>query len=275
MVWRIEDKKIILYGCGKMGGALLKGWLESGLKKKNFCVVEPKPSEWLTSLSVSGLYLNSDQFLNPQICVIAVKPQHAKVLLSKLGSYTSKNTLFISLVAGLKFSQMERLLGASASIIRVMPNTPVSIKKGVSCLVKNRETTDKQLSLAEQIFSLVGKSIVLDSESQMDAVTAISGSGPAYVFCFIESIIEASLRLGLSRDLATSLAVATVSGSGALAEASDLDVTELRKNVTSPNGTTEAALKILMQPKNGLFEIFDQASTAAYERSKELGLEEK
>ena len=137
MVWRIEDKKIIIYGCGKMGGALLRGWLESGLKKKNFCVVEPKPSEWLTSLTVSGLRLNSDQFLNPNICIIAVKPQQAKVLLSKLDSNTFKNTLFISLVAGLKFSKMESLLGTSTSIIRVMPNTPVSIKKGVSGIVKN------------------------------------------------------------------------------------------------------------------------------------------
>ena len=155
MGMKIEDQRIIVYGCGKMGGALIRGWLASGLQEKNFCVVEPDPPDWLTDLSLCGLQLNSNRFAYPKICVIAVKPQQAEEVLSQLDKNTFKNTLIISLIAGLKFSDIESVIGDKMSVVRVMPNTPVSVNKGVSCLIQNKKTTNAQMKLAEQIFSLV------------------------------------------------------------------------------------------------------------------------
>jgi len=151
-----------------------------------------------------------------------------------------------------------------------MPNTPVSIKKGVSCLIQNNNTSDEQMKLVETLFSVVGKTIWLNNENDMDAVTAISGSGPAFVFYLIEAMADAGINLGLDPKLAYRLAVLTVSGAGSLAETAKVPVNVLRENVTSPNGTTEAALNVLMEPNQGLSQIMRKAIFAASNRSKNL-----
>ena len=267
----LSDKGLLLCGVGKMGGALLSGWQTDGLDLKKVSVIEPNPSKWLISLENFGLKLNQSFFQEPEVCVIAVKPQMVESLLSQLSFLKTQNTFFVSIAAGIKIKKLNELLGEESAIIRVMPNTPVSIKKGVSCLIQNDATTDKQMKLVETLFSAVGKTIWLKNENDMDAVTAVSGSGPAYVFYLIEAMAKAAVDLGLDYKLAHRLAVLTVSGAGSLAEDSQVPVEELRKNVTSPNGTTEAALNVLMEPNHGLSQIIQKAIFAASARSKDLG----
>ena len=254
-----------------MGGALLSGWHTEGLNLEKISVIDPNPSEWLISLKNLGLKLNEDLFVEPEVCVIAVKPQMIESLLSQPRFLRTNNTLFVSIAAGIKIKKLNELLGDGSAIIRAMPNTPVSIKKGVSCLIQSNSTSDEQMKLVETLFSVVGKTIWLNNENDMDAVTAISGSGPAYVFYLIEAMAKAAIELGLDSELAHRLAVLTVSGAGSLAEDSKDLVDVLRKNVTSPNGTTEAALNVLMEPNHGLSQIMRKAIFAASARSKNLG----
>jgi pyrroline-5-carboxylate reductase len=266
-----SDKGLLLCGAGKMGGALLSAWQRNGLDLGKISVIEPNPSKWLISLIDQGLKLNGKIFQEPEVCVIAVKPQMVKSLLSQSGFIKTANTLFVSIAAGITIQKLNQLLGDGLAIVRAMPNTPASINKGVSCLIQNNITSKEQMTLVENLFSVVGKTIWLNDEKDMDAVTAISGSGPAYVFYLIEVMANAGIDLGLNSKLAHRLAVLTVSGSGSLAEESKISVDQLRKNVTSPNGTTEAALDILMEPKKGLSQIIQKAVFAAAARSKNLG----
>ena len=267
----MSGKGLLLCGAGKMGGALLNGWLSKGLDLKLINVVEPNPSKWLVSLAQKGLNLNEEIFDKPQVCVLAVKPNMIEGLLSQKRFEHLSNTLFVSVVAGIKINRLNNLLGSNAPVVRIMPNTPATIAKGVSCLLPNKYTCEKQLKLVEALFSAVGYTIRLTDEKQMDAVTAISGSGPAYVFYLIEVLTKAGIQLGLDHVLANRLAVLTVSGSGMLAEDSGIAASELRKNVTSPNGTTEAALKVLMDSKTGLLPLMKETVFAACSRSRELG----
>ena len=266
-----SDKGLLLCGVGKMGGALLSGWHTEGLDLKKISVIEPNPTKWLISMKNLGLRLNEDLLLEPEVCVIAVKPQMIESLLSQSSFPRTQNTLFVSIAAGVKIKKLNELMGAKLAIIRAMPNTPVSIKKGVSCLIHNNSTSHEQMKLVETLFSAVGKTIWLNNENDMDAVTAISGSGPAYVFYLIESMAKAAIDLGLDTKLAHRLAVLTVSGAGSLAEDSKVSVKVLRENVTSPNGTTQAALDVLMEPKHGLSQIMRKAIFAASTRSKNIG----
>ena len=265
------DRDLLLCGAGKMGGALLNGWLLNGLDKKKINVFEPNPSEWLKSLANSGLKLNKKLQNKPGVCVIAVKPQMVYELFSKYNFADSTNTLFVSIVAGIKLQKFEQLLNNDVAIIRVMPNTPASINKGVSCIIANKSANEEQIRIVETLFAVVGHTIRLVNETEMDAVTAISGSGPAYVFHLIEAMAKAGVELGLDSKLAQRLAVLTVSGSGLLAEISEAGVSELRSNVTSPNGTTEAALNVLMNSDRGLVSLIREAAFAACARSKEIG----
>ena len=266
-----SDKGLLLCGVGKMGGALLSGWYTEGLNLEKISVIEPNPSKWLISLKSLGLKLNEELFVEPEVCVIAVKPQTIESLLSQSSFLRTQNTLFVSIAAGINIKKLNKLLGPGSAIIRAMPNTPVSIRKGVSCLIQNNNTSDEQKKLVEKLFSAVGKTIWLSNEKDMDAVTAISGSGPAYVFYLIETMAKAAIDLGLDSELANRLAVLTVSGAGGLAETSKVSVDVLRENVTSPNGTTEAALNVLMEPNYGLSQIMRKAIFAASTRSKNLG----
>ncbi len=265
----ISQRGLVLLGCGKMGSAMLRGWLAEGLPARSVWVIDPHPSHWLRTLD--GVHLNADVPENPAIVLVAVKPQMMGEALPVLRALGNGQTLFVTVAAGTAISTYENILGHQTPIIRAMPNTPAAVGKGITALVANAQAGAERMAMAERLMSAVGQTVRLDDESQMDAVTAVSGSGPAYVFHLIETLAAAGEAEGLSGELAMKLAKATVAGAGALAEASDEDPGELRVNVTSPGGTTAAALKVLMDPETGFPALLRRAVAAAAARSRELG----
>lgn len=264
---RLNDEGLVLLGCGRMGTALLKGWLARGLAPGAVTVIEPHPSDWLRG---SGVRLASEAPERAGVAVIAVKPQTMSAALGTLAPLGGGRTLMLSIAAGTPIATFEAALGAGTPVVRAMPNTPAAIGRGVSALVGNAAVSAAQMELAEQLMGAVGKVVRLGSEAQMDAVTAVSGSGPAYVFLMIEALAAAGEAEGLAPDLALELARATVAGAGALAEAAPEHPAELRANVTSPGGTTAAALEVLMDPARGLPALMREAVAAAARRSREL-----
>jgi pyrroline-5-carboxylate reductase len=265
----VERRGLVLLGCGKMGSAMLQGWLSGGLPTSSVWVLDPYPSEWLRSLD--GLNLNSELPADPAIVLIAVKPQMMGQALPALQALGNGTTLFLSVAAGTPMLAYEAVLGDKTPIVRAMPNTPAAIGQGITALIGNAQITEPQLALAEALMSAVGATVRLDNEAQMDGVTAVSGSGPAYVFHLIETMAAAGIAQGLPADLAMQLAKATVAGAGALAQSADEDPAQLRVNVTSPGGTTAAALNVLMDENTGFPALLDRAITAAANRSRELG----
>ncbi len=267
---KISDRGMVLLGCGKMGSAMLSGWLAQGLPASSVWVVDPHPSDWLKGLD--GLHLNRQLPESPAVVLIAVKPQMMAEALPALRQIAGHDgTLFISVAAGIPLSVYQEVLGPEAVIIRAMPNTPAAIGKGITALIGNQRAGDVEMALAEGLLRAVGQTVRLENEGQIDAVTGVSGSGPAYVFHLIEALAEAGQAEGLSQDLAMQLAKATVAGAGALAEQADEPPARLRENVTSPGGTTAAALGILMDEKDGLRPLMRRAVRAAVKRSQELG----
>ncbi|MFW8594535.1 pyrroline-5-carboxylate reductase [Cribrihabitans neustonicus] len=263
----IAARGLVLLGCGKMGSAMLAGWLEGGLPAASVWVIDPHPSEWLQA---SGVKINADLPADPGIVLVAVKPQMMGAALPSLKSFGNGSTLFISVAAGTSIATYEDMLGDRTPIVRAMPNTPAAIGRGITALIGNANTGEADLSRAEALLSAVGQTVRLEDESQMDAVTGVSGSGPAYVFHLIETLAAAGEAQGLPANLAMQLAKATVAGAGALAEAAEESPTQLRVNVTSPNGTTQAALEVLMNEQDGFPALLNRAVAAATERSKEL-----
>ena len=264
---KLSKQEIVIVGCGKMGSALLKGWLAEGLDPNEITVIDPNPSDWLIKQTVR---LNKTLPINPSIVLIAVKPQMMPDVVPKLNKLGNSKTLFISIAAGTSISYFQRILGNQTPIVRAMPNTPASIGKGITAIIANAYVSDIELKATEKLLSSVGEIVSLDSEEQMDAVTAVSGSGPAYVFHLIEALADAGQANGLNAELSMTLAKATVAGAGLLAETSNEDPTNLRINVTSPGGTTAAALKILMDQDTGFNSLLLKAVEAASNRSKEL-----
>ncbi|WP_371171271.1 pyrroline-5-carboxylate reductase [Aliiroseovarius sp. 2305UL8-7] len=264
----IKERGLVLLGCGKMGSAMLEGWLKQGLPTRSVWVNDPYPSDWLKSLD--GLNLNQDLPANPAIVLVAVKPQMMVDALPSLSKLGNGETLFLSVAAGTPISAYEAMLGNQTPIIRAMPNTPAAIARGITAICGNNHATATHMSLAETLLSAVGQVVRLDGEHQMDAVTGVSGSGPAYVFHLIETLAAAGVAQGLSPELSMQLAKATVGGAGALAEAADEDPAQLRVNVTSPAGTTAAALEVLMDENTGFPDLLTRAVAAAANRSKEL-----
>ncbi len=267
---KVRSSGLILLGCGKMGGAMLDGWIRAGLPLACIHVVEPYPTEHLATLAGRGLHLNVALPESPAICVIAVKPQMMGDALPALRLLGNGATLVLSIAAGTEISTFETVFGAETPIIRAMPNTPAAIGRGITALIGNAMASESNMQLVEALLQTIGQTVRLDSESQMDAVTALSGSGPAYVFHLIESMAAAGVAEGLSPDLAMRLAKATVGGAGELAERSGEDPGQLRRNVTSPGGTTAAALNVLMATDNGLPTLLKKAIHAAANRSREL-----
>lgn len=263
----ISDRGLLLLGCGKMGSALLSGWLEQGIDPKSVWILDPKPSEWILSIGVRVNEMLPD---DPAVVMVAVKPQMMGEALPRLQRFGSTTTLFISVAAGTPMSAFEEVLGRSTPIVRAMPNTPAAVGQGITALIGNGRATEKDLSEAQNLMAAVGLTIVLQDEGQMDAVTGVSGSGPAYVFHMIETLAQAGVKQGLPADMAMQLAKATVAGAGALAMQSDESAEQLRVNVTSPNGTTQAALDVLMRDKTGLQSLMTKAVKAATKRSQEL-----
>lgn len=263
----IAKDGMVLLGCGKMGSAMLAGWLAQGVPADAVHVIDPAPSDWLKA---SGVHINSDLPAAPKVAVIAVKPQMMGAALPAMQSLGNGQTLFISIAAGTPIAKFEAVLGAQTPIIRAMPNTPAAVGQGITALIGNAHVGHEALSLAETLLGAVGQTVRLETEAQMDAVTGVSGSGPAYVFHLIETLATAGEAQGLSAELAMTLAKATVSGAGALAMAVEEDPAQLRVNVTSPNGTTQAALEVLMDPQTGMPDLLRRAVAAATDRSKEL-----
>jgi pyrroline-5-carboxylate reductase len=263
----VKARGLVLLGCGKMGSAMLKGWLAGGLPPGSVTVLDPHPSDWLQS---TGVHLNTDLPKDPAIVLVAVKPQMMGDALPKLQALGNGTTLFLSVAAGITLATYETVLGADTPVVRAMPNTPAAVGRGITAIIGNAKAGAADLDLAETLLSAVGQVVRLEDEVQMDAVTAVSGSGPAYVFHLIETLAAAGVEQGLSPELAMQLAKATVGGSGQLAEESDEDPAQLRINVTSPGGTTAAALAVLMDEKTGFPALLSKAVKAAADRSKEL-----
>lgn len=263
----VAQRGLVLLGCGKMGSAMLAGWIERGLPPGSVWVIDPKPSDWLQG---TGVHLNTDLPEAPAIVLIAVKPQMMGDALPTIAALGGGKTLFVSVAAGTPLAAFEAAFGDDSPIIRAMPNTPAAVGRGITAIIGNAEATRAHLDLAETLLSAVGRVVRLQDETQMDAVTAVSGSGPAYVFHLIETMAAAGEAQGLPADLAMELAKATVAGAGALAQAAEEDPSELRVNVTSPNGTTQAALEVLMDHEAGLPPLIARAVEAAADRSREL-----
>jgi pyrroline-5-carboxylate reductase len=265
----ISDRDLVLLGCGKMGTALLEGWLARGLAPAAVTVLEPRPSARLEALAAQGLRLNAELPSAPAVAVLAVKPQAMGEALPRLAALGNGTTLFVSIAAGTPIRSLESALGVRTPIVRAMPNTPAAIGRGITALVGNPQAGADALALAEALMQAVGQTVRLSDERLMDAVTAVSGSGPAYVFLMIEALAAAGEAEGLGRELALTLARATVAGAGALAESSQKAPAELRIDVTSPGGTTAAALAVLMQD-DGLPALMRRAVAAAAARGREL-----
>ena len=263
----IAARGLVLLGCGKMGSAMLAGWLERGLPAASVRVIDPRPSDWLKG---TGVTINGDLPAAPGIVLIAVKPQMMSEALPSLRAMGDGDTLFVSVAAGTSIATYEDMLGPKTPVVRTMPNTPAAVGRGITALTGNGAASEDDLARAELLLGAVGQTVRLDSEDQMDAVTGVSGSGPAYVFHLIETLAAAGEAQGLATELAKKLAKATVAGAGALAEQSEDSPSQLRINVTSPNGTTQAALDVLMDESGGFPALLNRAVAAAAERSKEL-----
>ena len=263
----VIERGLVLLGCGKMGSAMLAGWLNEGLPPEAVHVLDPAPSAWLQG---TGVALNADLPAAPAIALVAVKPQMMGDTLPAMQALGNGPTLFISVAAGTPIATFENVLGAATPVVRAMPNTPAAIGRGITALVGNAHVSDAQMDLADSLLRAVGQTVRLDDEAQMDAVTGLSGSGPAYVFHLIETLAAAGVAQGLPAAMAMQLAKATVAGAGALAEDAAEDPSQLRVNVTSPNGTTQAALEVLMDEASGFPALLNKAVSAATDRSKEL-----
>jgi pyrroline-5-carboxylate reductase len=263
----VAQNGLVLLGCGKMGSAMLAGWLADGLPPQSVWVIDPAPSDWVQA---QGVHINEELPTAPAIVLVAVKPQMMGAALPTLQAMGNGETLFVSVAAGTSIATFEATLGAQTPIIRAMPNTPAAIGQGITAIIGNSRTSDEQLTLTEGLLSAVGETIRLETEHQMDAVTAVSGSGPAYVFHLIETMAAAGVDQGLPADMAMQLAKATVAGAGALAAQVADGPDQLRINVTSPNGTTQAALEVLMDHEAGFPPLLIRAVQAAADRSREL-----
>lgn len=266
----VKNRGLVMLGCGKMGSAMLQGWLGQGLPATSVWILDPHPNDWVQGLVAEGLNLNTDLPKEPAIVLIAVKPQMMEEALPVLAPLGNGKTLFISVAAGKSLAFYEQALGGRTPIIRAMPNTPAAISRGITALVGNGNARDADLALAEALLQAVGQTVRLENEAQIDAVTGVSGSGPAYVFLMIEALAAAGVEQGLPAGMAMQLARATVSGAGQLAEVASEDPVQLRVNVTSPQGTTAAALEVLMDPDTGLIPLMKRAVAASADRSKEL-----
>ena len=267
----IEKNGLVILGCGKMGSAMLQGWLDQGIPKSSVTILDPYPSDWVQGLAADGVNLNVDLPPVPAVCILAVKPQMMGDALPRLQALGNASTVFLSIAAGTTIATLEQVLGANTPIVRSMPNTPAAVGKGITAIIGNANCTEPMVDMCDGLLQAIGQTVRLESEDQMDAVTAVSGSGPAYVFHMIETLASAGVTQGLSPDLSLNLAKATVAGAGVLAELADETPTQLRVNVTSPAGTTEAGLNILMDAKSGLGPLVEKTVKAAADRSRELG----
>ncbi|MCP4393600.1 MAG: pyrroline-5-carboxylate reductase [Alphaproteobacteria bacterium] len=268
------NQKILLIGCGNMGGAMLNAWLAKW-DAANFCVVAPSETTRAPLAEKRVITAaNSDQIpedFAPTLIMIAIKPQMMATILPEYKKFADNGAAFLSIAAGKTISFMEDILGKDTAIIRTMPNTPAAIGKGVTAAIANKTTSPEIQALCDELLKENGTTIWLENENQIDPLSAISGSGPAFLFHFVESLEAAALNLGLPFEMAKVLAKETVVGSAELLNQSSETPSQLRINVTSPKGSTEAGLKHLMDDKDGLIELMKKTTKASTARAKELG----
>lgn len=268
----LSESPLALVGAGKMGAAILESWLALGIRADWIVVVEPKPTEELLQLAKSsGVQVTSDvRKLGPvSVLFLAIKPQDAEVALPLFSHMVGNKTLIVSIMAGKRIATIERLIKRHAAIIRAMPNIAASVGRSATAACANDLTESFHKRLAYALLRTTGSVAWLESEEFMDAVTAVSGSGPAYVFLLVEELAKAGIEAGLPAELANKLARDTVSGSGELLYQSSLEANILRRNVTSPGGTTAAALNVLTS-ENAMQTLLSRAVSAATSRSREL-----
>ncbi|MCX7931367.1 MAG: pyrroline-5-carboxylate reductase [Rhodovarius sp.] len=262
---------LLLVGCGKMGSAMLAGWLERGLARESV-VVEPNPAAaapFAGRLRCVPTLADLPQGFAPEAIVLAVKPQEAAHVLPALARFAAGGPLFLSIMAGRRVAGMRALLGDAARIVRAMPNTPAAVRQGFTVAFAGPGVAAVQKELADALLSAIGECAWVEEESLLDPVTAVSGGGPAYVFLLAELLEEAAVAEGVPAELARRMARATVAGSGALLAASSEDAATLRRHVTSPKGTTEQALAVLMAPE-AWPALMRRAIAAATARAREL-----
>ncbi|MGI9382135.1 MAG: pyrroline-5-carboxylate reductase [Methyloligellaceae bacterium] len=263
---------LLLVGAGKMGGALLAGWLERGLDPTCVFVQDPEPpTEALALVQAHGIACDAAPKPPdaPCVVVLAVKPQIMDIVLPTVASLVGPDTVVLSIAAGRTIASLQAHLGEGTAIVRSMPNTPAAIGRGITVAHSNSAVTPNQAERCIALLSAVGEVAWVDDEALLDPVTAVSGSGPAYVFLLTECLAEAGVEAGLDEDLARRLARATVSGAAELMRQSETEPATLRQNVTSPGGTTAAALQVLMD-EAGLQQLMTRAVAAAAERSRDL-----
>ncbi|WP_316201333.1 MULTISPECIES: pyrroline-5-carboxylate reductase [unclassified Bradyrhizobium] len=258
---------IALAGAGKMGGAMLTGWLSQGLDPSRVVVIDPMPSAEIGALATRGVRLNPAEAPEAETLVIAVKPQMFREAGPTLKRCVGASTLVVSIMAGTTIAALQEVVGGA--VVRAMPNTPAAIGRGITVAVPAPDVSAAQRAIADALLRATGAVEWVEDEALMDAVTAVSGSGPAYVFLLAEELARAGVAAGLPEALATKLARDTVSGAGELLHRSELSAATLRQNVTSPGGTTAAALAVLMGA-DGFGPLLTRAVAAAAARSKEL-----
>jgi pyrroline-5-carboxylate reductase len=260
---------ICLVGAGQMGGAMLKGWLKAGLSPTQVQVRDPSPPPAMVQVINEYKIALNEAFVQPDYLILAIKPQMADKVLASLPKL-NKNCLVLSIMAGKTIEGLSANLGGIQSIIRTIPNTPSSVGRGITAAFKNQYVIPSQESAAQILLQSLGQVVWVENESQIDAATAVSGSGPAYVFHMVEALAKAGEAQGLPQELAMRLARATIEGAGELLwQNQEVAASTLRENVTSPNGTTDAALQVLMG-ETGLTPLMVEAVAAATKRSKEL-----
>jgi len=270
-----DTRRILLVGAGKMGGALIDAWLMRKIvRPRDIVLIEPdilraRHFRERYSLFTFETLEAVNTGVGQTIVVFAIKPQTMDAVVPLYSSLAEQGALILSIAAGKTLDYFGKILGADSAIVRAMPNTPASIGKGMTVLCSNGHINSQQKALCQELMSAVGKVRWVNNEKLMDPVTAVSGSGPAYVFLLLEALAEAGVKAGLDQDLANELAITTVTGAAALAETSTLSPSVLRQNVTSPGGTTEAALAVLMS-NDGLSDLFLRAVNQAVSRSREL-----
>ncbi len=266
-----ETFSTVLVGAGNMGGAMLFGWLENGIPAKSITVIDPSPRDDIRErLEASGVDLVAEagEAGEVDVLLIAVKPQLMDKVLPGLATLMGENTVAVSVAAGTTISKLETDLGPG-SIVRAMPNTPALLKRGITACCPNPKVTDVQKARVQQLLEANGKVEWIGEESLIDAVTAVSGSGPAYVFHLAECLAAAGVEQGLPEDVANRLARETIAGAGEMLSRLPEESSKLRENVTSPKGTTAAALSVFMEDE-ALKRLVSKAVAAARKRSEEL-----
>jgi pyrroline-5-carboxylate reductase len=260
---------ILLIGAGRMGGAMLRGWLARGLAP--VIAVEPEPAPALKRLCGVRFVSEVEEFedLPARACVVALKPQVLRTEAARLKGIAARGTPMLSIAAGTSIAALRAAWGKRAKILRAMPNTPGAIGQGISAIYAPTNVTSAERALAQRLLAPLGQTIWVGRENLIDVTTAVSGSGPAYVFLLVEALADAARAEGMPRPEAEKLARATIMGAGALLAADQRPPAELRRDVTSPGGTTEAALKVLIGEK-GLNGLIARAVAAANKRAGEL-----